>query len=271
VTSDPAALRAAALNFNQPAIDQLRAIVACLRAPEGCPWDREQTHATLRSGLLEEAYEVVAAINNADDANLREELGDLLLQSVFHAQIAAEEGRFDFDHVAREIVEKLIRRHPHVFGEESCADSDEVLRKWDDIKRAEKGSVAESALDGIPGGLPALLQAQKVQKKAAKVGFDWSEAEPVLAKIREEVAEIEAELAAGDARRIEDEVGDLLFSVVNLARKLKLDAETALHGATAKFSARFRQVESLARSRQLALDTLTLAEHHALWDEVKAR
>ena len=269
MSPDPASLRAAALDSTQPAIEQLRAIVACLRAPEGCPWDREQTHTSLRSGLLEEAYEVVAAINNADDANLREELGDLLLQSVFHAQIAAEEGRFDFDHVAREISEKLIRRHPHVFGEDHCADAAAVLVRWDEIKRAEKGGAPSSALDGIPGGLPALLLAEKVQKKAAKVGFDWSEVTPVLAKIREELAEIEAELAAGDARRLEDEVGDLLFSVVNLARKLKLDTETALHGATAKFGARFRQVESLARERHLALEKLSLAELDALWDEVK--
>jgi MazG family protein len=270
VISDPASLRAAALDSSQPAIDQLRAIVACLRAPEGCPWDREQTHATLRSGLLEEAYEVVAAINNADDANLREELGDLLLQSVFHAQIAAEEGRFDFDHVAREISEKLIRRHPHVFGDDRCADSAEVLRKWDDIKRAEKGGVVESALDGIPEGLPALLQAQKVQKKASKVGFDWTEVAPVFAKLREEIGELEAEVAGGDATRLEDELGDLLFSVVNLARKLHLDAETALHRATEKFSNRFRAVERLARERQLALDKLSLPELDALWDEVKA-
>ncbi|MGB8167951.1 MAG: nucleoside triphosphate pyrophosphohydrolase [Chthoniobacteraceae bacterium] len=271
MTSDPATLRAAALDSNQPAIDQLRAIVACLRAPEGCPWDREQTHASLRGGLLEEAYEVVEAINKADDANLREELGDLLLQSVFHAQIAAEEGRFDFDHVAREIVEKLIRRHPHVFGEDSCVDSAEVLRKWDDIKRAEKGGVAESALDHTPGGLPALLHAQKVQKKASKAGFDWTEVPPVLAKIREEITELEAELAAGHAERLEDELGDLLFSVVNLARKLHLDAETALHRATGKFSTRFRQVEALARARNLVLDKMTLPELDALWDEVKAR
>ena len=271
MTSDPASLRAAALDATQPAIEQLRAIVACLRAPEGCPWDREQTHATLRSGLLEEAYEVVDAINNADDANLREELGDLLLQSVFHAQIAAEEGRFDFDQVAREIVEKLIRRHPHVFGEDSCVDSAEVLRKWDDIKRAEKGGVSESALEGIPGGLPALLRAQKVQKKAAKVGFDWAEVAPVLAKIREELGELEAELANGHAARLEDELGDLLFSVVNLARKLHLDAETALQGATVKFSGRFRAVEKLARERALALEKLSLPELDALWDEVKLR
>ncbi len=270
MTANPAALRAAALDSTQPAIDQLRAIVACLRAPEGCPWDREQTHASLRGGLLEEAYEVVEAINNADDANLREELGDLLLQSVFHAQIAAEEGRFDFDHVAREIVEKLIRRHPHVFGQDSCADSAEVLRKWDDIKRAEKGGVAESVLDGIPGGLPALLHAQKVQKKASKAGFDWSEIPPVLAKIREEITELEAELEAGHAERLEDELGDLLFSLVNLARKLNLDAETALHRATGKFSARFRAVEKLSHERQLVLEKLSLPELDALWDEIKA-
>src|SRR5436190_5066848 len=167
-----------------PGIDQLIDIIAKLRGPGGCPWDQEQTHASLRAGLIEEAYEVVEAINTGDDANLREELGDLLLQSIFHAQIAAEEGRFTFDDVARGIAEKLIRRHPHVFGEERCADSTEVLRKWDDIKRAEKGQHATSALDGVSGGLPALLRAEKVQKKAARVGFDWSEAAPVVAKIR---------------------------------------------------------------------------------------
>src|SRR5262249_45969232 len=163
------------------------------------------------------------------------------------------------DHVAREISEKLIRRHPHVFGDATCADSAEVLVRWDEIKRAEKGNAASSALDGVPGGLPALLRAQKLQKKAAKVGFDWSEAAPVLAKIREEVAEIEAEIAAGDARRIEEEVGDLLFSVVNLARKLELDAETAMAGATEKFVARFHAVENLAQARGLALGKLSLA------------
>jgi len=253
-----------------PGIDQLIDIVAKLRGPGGCPWDREQTHSSLRGGLLEEAYEVVSAIDNADDANLREELGDLLLQSVFHAQIAHEEGRFDFDKVARGISEKLIRRHPHVFGDDRCADSAAVLKRWDEIKRIEKGGgVAESALDGVPGGLPALLHAQKVQKKAAKVGFDWAEVQPVLAKIREEVLEIEAELAGGDAQRIEEEVGDLLFSVVNLARKLHVDAETALHGATAKFIKRFHEVEALARVRGLAMGSMSLAELDTLWDEVK--
>jgi MazG family protein len=258
-----------ALDSAQPPIQQLRAIIAALRAPEGCPWDREQTHTSLRAGLIEEAYEVVEAINTGDDANLREELGDLLLQSIFHAQIAAEEGRFDFDDVARGIAEKLIRRHPHVFGEDRCADSAEVLRKWDDIKRAEKGAVATSALDGISGGLPALMRAEKVQKKAARIGFDWSEAAPVVAKIREELAEVEAELAAGAAAKIEEEIGDLLFSVVNLARKLKVDGETALQAATEKFSTRFRKVEALARERGIVLDKLSLAELDVLWDEVK--
>jgi MazG family protein len=258
-----------ALDNSQPPVQQLCAIVAALRQPDGCPWDREQTHESLRAGLIEEAYEVVEAINQKDDANFCEELGDLLLQPIFHAQIATEEGRFTFDDVARRIVEKLLRRHPHVFGEDRCADSTEVLRKWDDIKRAEKGDQATSALDGISGGLPALIRAEKVQKKAARVGFDWSEAAPVVAKIREELAEVETEVAQGATARIEEEIGDLLFSVVNLARKLKVDGETALQSATDKFSTRFRKVEALARERSIVLDKLSLAELDTLWDEVK--
>ncbi len=258
-------------NPNSPGIDRLVAIVAQLRAPDGCPWDREQTHASLRGGLLEEAYEVVSAIDNADDENLREELGDLLLQSVFHAQIAAEEGRFDFNDVARGIAEKLVRRHPHVFGKDRCADSAEVLVRWEEIKRAEKGGAApESVLDGIPGSLAALMRAQKVQKKAGKVGFDWDAAGPVIAKIREELAEVEAAMLSQNADAIEDEIGDLLFSAVNLARKLKIDAEVALHRATNKFIARFHAVEALARERSLVLENMTLAELDALWDEIKA-
>ena len=252
----------------QPGIDQLIEIVAKLRGPGGCPWDIEQTHASLRAGLLEEAHEVVAAINAGDDANLREELGDLLLQSVFHAQIARDEGRFDFDDVAREISAKLVRRHPHVFGDMHCADSAAVLQKWDEIKRAEKGGRAESVLDGISHGLPALIRAEKVQKKAARVGFDWPDATPVFSKVREELAEVES--ALGDAHRVEDEIGDVLFAAVNLARKLKIDAEVALQRATDKFSARFREVERLGRERGLVLEKLTLAELDAIWDEVKA-
>ena len=259
-----------------PGIDQLIEIVAKLRGPGGCPWDIEQTHTSLRAGLLEEAHEVVAAINAGDDANLREELGDLLLQSVFHAQIARDEGRFDFDAVAREISAKLVRRHPHVFGDMHCADSAAVLRKWDDIKRAEKGGGAQSILDGISHGLPALIRAEKVQKKAARAGFDWPDAEPVFAKVREELDEVEAEVEGrgsnveGGREEIEDEIGDVLFAAVNLARKLKVDAEVALQRATDKFSARFREVERLASARDLALETLPLADLDALWDEVKA-
>lgn len=249
-----------------PPLERLRAIVAALRGPGGCPWDMEQTHASLRAGLIEEAYEVVDAIDARDDANLREELGDLLLQVVFHAQIAAEAGRFDFDAVAHEHCEKLIRRHPHVFGDDSCADSSAVLKRWDEIKRAEKGAAPESVLDHVSGALPALTRAEKIQKRAAKVGFDWPDAKPVFSKVREELAEIES----APAEEIEEEVGDLLFAVVNLARKLHIDAETALHGATRKFSTRFRGVESLARERGLKLEAMTLAELDALWDEVKA-
>ena len=255
-----------------PGIDQLTEIVAKLRGPGGCPWDREQTHATLRGALLEEAHEVVAAIDNRDDANLREELGDLLLQSVFHAQLAAEEGRFTFDDVAREIATKLVRRHPHVFAADHCADSAAVLERWEEIKRAEKGAAPASALDGLPGGLPALMLAQKTQKKAARLGFDWPGAAPVFDKLHEEISEIRAAISDPQASGsdVEDELGDLLFTVVNLARKLHLDAETALHRGTRKFAARFRGVEQLAAARGVDLEKLALAELDALWDEVKA-
>jgi MazG family protein len=254
-----------------PPIDQLRDVVAKLRGPGGCPWDREQTHATLRGGLLEEAYEVVAAIDAGDEANLREELGDLLLQVIFHSQLAAEEGRFDFDEVAQEIADKLLRRHPHVFGAESAETSAAVLVKWDEIKRAEKGcaSAAASLLDGLPVGLPALLHAHKVQKKAAKVGFDWPDPPPILAKVREEIAELEEAIAGGSAAEVEGELGDLLFSVVNLARHLHLEAEVALSGSTEKFSSRFRAMEGLARERGLELAKMTLEEMDVLWEEVK--
>ncbi len=258
-----------------PPLDQLSEIVANLRGPGGCPWDREQTHGSLRGALLEEAYEVVAAIDAADDTNLREELGDLLLQVVFHAQLGSENGRFTFEDVARGIVEKLVRRHPHVFAAESVADSAAVLVRWDEIKRGEKAAASggapemPGALDGISAGLPALMHAAKVQKKAAKVGFDWSDPAPVLAKVREEIAEVEQAMAGGDAAALEDEIGDLLFSVVNLARKLHLDAEVALRRATEKFIRRFVQVEKIARERGLAWEQMSLVEMDAIWDEVK--
>ena len=251
-------------------LEQLLRIMARLRAPDGCPWDREQSHATLRQSVIEEAYEVAAAINTGDDANLREELGDLLLQVVFHAQMASERGDWNFDAVASGIVEKLVRRHPHVFGSENASDSAAVLTRWEEIKRAEKGTAATaSALDGVSEGLPSLMRAEKVQKKAAKVGFDWSELPPVVAKVREEIAEVEG--ALGDTEKVEEEVGDLLFAVVNLARKLKVDGEVALQRATDKFATRFREVEAVARERGLALEKMTLAEMDEIWDAVKAR
>ena len=262
-------------NLDLPGIDQLVAIVAQLRSPAGCPWDREQTHASLRASLLEEAYEVVEAIDNRDEANLREELGDLLLQSVFHAQLASEEGRFTFDQVAREISAKLVRRHPHVFAGDHCEDSVAVLARWEEIKLAEKGGSVASLLDGIPRGFPGLLQAQKTQKKASKVGFDWKEIGPVFEKLDEEIAELKAaiacpvadvEVAAAD---LEDELGDILFTVVNLARKLNLDAEVAMQRSTRKFADRFRAVEKLAGVRGLELGKLDLVGLDALWDEVK--
>jgi MazG family protein len=253
-----------------PPLDQLREIIAKLRGPGGCPWDREQTHGSLRGGLLEEAYEVVAAIDSGDDANLREELGDLLLQVVFHSQIASEEGRFTFDDAARGIAEKLIRRHPHVFGGECAADSAAVLQRWDEIKRAEKGGAApHSALDGVPTGLPALMHAEKVQKKAAKVGFDWSTAAPVIDKVREEISEVEQALTDACPGELEEELGDLFFAAVNLARKLKVEPEVALRRATEKFTRRFHQLEGLARSRGESLEKMSLSEMDALWDEVK--
>jgi MazG family protein len=249
-------------------LDQLLRIMARLRAPDGCPWDREQTHATLRVSVIEEAYEVAAAISADDDANLREELGDLLLQVVFHAQMARERGRWDFDAVATGIVQKLVRRHPHVFGSENAADSAAVLTRWEEIKREEKGVQHESVLDGISDGLPGLIRAEKIQKRAAKIGFDWSELPPVIAKVREELAEVEAALS--DPKKVEEEIGDLLFAVVNLARKLKVDGEVALQSATNKFSSRFRKIEEIARQRNLSLEKMSLAELDAIWDEVKA-
>ena len=247
----------------------VREIVARLRAPDGCPWDREQTHTSLRGSVLEEAHEVVEAINSGDVASLREELGDLLLQVLMHSQLAEEAGAFSFDDVARALAEKLIRRHPHVFGADQLPDTGAVLKRWDEIKRAEKGDAPASALAGVSKELPALMRAEKVQKKAARVGFDWPDAAPVLAKVREELAELEREIGES-SDKMEEEIGDLLFAVVNLARKLHLDSEVALQRATGKFIRRFEQLESIAAARSLSLESLTLAELDGLWDEVKA-
>jgi len=251
------------------AITELRAVVHRLRAPGGCPWDREQTHESLVPHLLEEAYEVAEAIRNGDIPHMREELGDLLLQPVLHAEIASETGGFDLDAIARELTEKLIRRHPHVFGETSVEGSEGVLKQWEQIKRTEKGSEKESILHGISHGLPALIRAQKLQKKAAKVGFDWPDVNPVLDKVREEAAEIVEAMQSGNATAISEEVGDLLFTVVNLARKLGVDAESALVAANVKFEKRFGQVETHIAAQGRRIEDCTLAEMDAVWDEIK--
>jgi tetrapyrrole methylase family protein / MazG family protein len=248
-----------------PSIDRLREIVAKLRAPDGCPWDREQTHATLKSHLLEECYELIDAIDDQDDEALLEELGDVLLQVVLHAQMATEEGRFDFDQIADRIADKLVLRHPHVFGENKLSTSDSVLRQWEAIKRSEKQD-RKSIIDGIPRTLPALAKAQKVQKKAARAGFDWPEAGDVLAKIREEISEMEV---AKDTDELSEELGDLLFSIVNFARKRSLDAEDLLQTATEKFTRRFRAIETLAAEKDIQLSALSLSELDRLWDEAK--
>ncbi len=250
-------------------IDRLREIVAKLRAPDGCPWDREQTHASLRSSLIEEAYEVCEAIDNKDDAHLREELGDLLLQVVMHAQMASETVRFDFDEIAREIADKLVRRHPHVFGENKLADSAAVLKQWDEIKRAEKGKQSESILANISHAMPALMRAEKVQKRVARVGFDWTDLHSVVEKIREEVLEVEAEIRRNEHAKLEEELGDLLFAVVNLTRKAKFDAELLLNAATNKFVERFQKLEAVVNKRAKKVGELSLTELDGIWDEIK--
>ena len=253
---------------------ELVAIMARLRGPGGCPWDREQTHATLKPYLLEETYEALEAIDAADDAELCEELGDVLLQVVFHAQIAAEEGRFDIEAVGQALVDKLIRRHPHVF-DDVCADrADEVLRRWEQIKkqeRREQGEAAPSLVAGIPKHLPALMRAQRIQARVAQQGFDWDGIEGALDKVEEEFAELREAWETGEAARVEAEFGDLLFSMVNASRFLKVDPEQALRRAVAKFERRFRALEEAVHARGEEVAALSLAALDALWDEVKAR
>ena len=243
-------------------------IVARLRAPGGCPWDREQTHESLLSALIEEAYEAAGAVRGNDTTNFREELGDLLLLVVMHAEIAREAGRFDIDGVLSDVTEKLIRRHPHVFGESDARDSGAVLKQWESIKRAEKAS--GHYLDDLPAALPALMRAQKAQAKAARVNFDWTEVHDVIAKIEEELSETKQVIvAAANEQAIEDEIGDLLFAVVNLARKCKLEAEMALQAATDKFIARFNRLENELQSRGKRLGDADLAELDEIWNEIK--
>ena len=252
-------------------ITHLREIVFKLRGPDGCPWDREQTAASLKPSFLEEIYEVIDTIDRQDQNHLREELGDLLLHIIFQADIASDAGYFNFDDVLVEICEKLIRRHPHVFGAEKMTDTAAVLKQWEEIKLAEKGGGAKqkSLLSDVPSSFPALMRAAKLQSKAAKVGFDWPTAEPVFAKLDEEVAELREAIADNDATQMENELGDVLFTAVNLARKLKIDPELVLQRASNKFTTRFSRVEQLAEAKNEDLKSLSLEQLDELWNTAK--
>ncbi|MBY6038520.1 nucleoside triphosphate pyrophosphohydrolase [Fictibacillus nanhaiensis] len=244
----------------------LKQVIEKLRGPGGCPWDQKQTHVSLKKYLIEEAYEVLDAIDEEDDEALAEELGDVLLQVLLHAEIGEEEGFFSMDDVISTLTEKMIRRHPHVFGDTSAADADEVVANWDAIKAQESGKEdRESLLDGVPKGIPAIQKAYLFQKKAAKVGFDWKEAEPVYDKILEELKEFQD--AEGEEQL--KELGDLLFSVVNLARFYKIDPEEALNATNKKFYKRFRYIESALKEKNLSFEDVTLEEMDRFWNEAK--
>jgi MazG family protein len=243
-------------------------IVARLRAPRGCPWDREQTNESLLPATIEEAYEVAEAARSKNDDHFREELGDLLLLAVMHAEIAREANRFNIDDVISEVTEKLIRRHPHVFGESDARDSGAVLKQWEAIKREEKKDDVHY-LASLPKALPALQRAQKAQGKVARVNFDWTNLDDVIAKVEEELGELKEAINGENREAIEDEVGDLLFAVVNLARKCKLDAETALQAATDKFVRRFNLLEDELMARGKKLGDVDLAELDQIWNNVK--
>ena len=258
-------------------IDRLIAIMAQLRSTEGgCPWDLEQSFATIAPYTIEEAYEVADAIEQRDMAGLKDELGDLLFQVVFHGRMAEEQGLFGFADIADASSEKMIRRHPHVFGDAATvANAADQVAHWETLKAAERASQGKdkraSALDGVTAGLPALTRAIKIQNRAARVGFDWAEPAPILDKIEEEIGELRAELDSGASiDRIEDDLGDLFFALANLARRLDLDAEGALRRATAKFERRFHGMEALAAAAGNTLDGQTLEALDALWDRVKA-
>ena len=256
-------------------IDRLLAIMTMLRdSAHGCPWDREQTFATIAPYTIEEAYEVADAIEQADMAALKDELGDLLFQVVFHAEMAREQGDFDFEAVAEAIGDKMVRRHPHVFADAVIADAEAQTLAWEATKQAERSAKAEDAsvLDGVARTLPPMTRAVKLQKRAARVGFDWDDLKDVIAKIEEEMAEIAAEIAtAGAQERLEDEMGDVLFACVNLARKLNIDPEVALRRANGKFERRFRHIETRLGAVGRRPEGATLAEMEALWIEAKLR
>ena len=267
--------------MSKRSFEEVVQLMARLRAPDGCPWDREQTHRSLRTYLLEETYEVLDAIERDDAEALKDELGDLLLQVIFHAQMAQEQGRFGIDEVLTGLHEKLVRRHPHVFGEkrqagvpapltDSPTTPEQVVHNWEALKAAERNN-RSSALEGVSEHVPALLEAYQLTRKAAQVGFDWEKPEDVLAKLDEEIGEVRKELAAGETGRVEEELGDLLFVVVNLARKLKVDPEVALRRANRKFVERFRRIESELARQGKRPENSTLEEMDALWERAKQK
>jgi len=248
-------------------IARLLQIMARLRGPDGCPWDREQTHQSIRHNLIEECYEVLDALDSGKMDDFRDELGDLLLQVVFHAQMARDAGRFDFEDVAKSISEKLVRRHPHVFGQQTAKDSLAVLAQWEAIKKQEKN--ATSIVAELPKHLPALLKADKVQRKVARVGFDWKDVDGVLAKVEEELREVKHALAGGNRAEFEEELGDLLFAAVNLARFEGLQAEELLNRTIRKFTDRFQKVEREIHRRGKRLEDSTMDELDAIWESTK--
>ena len=254
-------------------VEQLLQIMARLRDPQqGCAWDLKQTFDTIAPYTVEEAFEVAEAIAERDWTELREELGDLLLQVVFHSRMAEEQGLFDFGQVVKVLNDKLVRRHPHVFGDQQGASIEQIKTTWEQIKAEEreaKGRDHGSALDGVPAGLPALQRATKLQKKASKVGFDWSHQDGVMGQLEAELGELREAMASGDGQAMEDELGDVLFTVINLSRHLKIDADLALRRASDKFARRFRQVEQLAREQGVVLADQDEALLDALWREAK--
>lgn len=250
--------------------EDLKRIIDILRGEGGCPWDMEQTHESLKSGTLEEAYEVIEAIDNQDTDNLKEELGDLLLHIVFHSKIAQELEKFNLDEVIQGICEKLIRRHPHVFLDEKAETSDQVKLQWEELKKTEKQySSFGHKLESVPKAMPALLRAYKVQKKAAEIGFDFPDYTQAFLKIFEELKEFEEALKSGDRSAIEDEYGDILFSIVNISRFFELNPEISLTNAIEKFINRFKGIEEMAQSKGFELDKLSIIEMDQLWDEFK--
>jgi MazG family protein len=249
-------------------LEKLMALMGRLRGPEGCPWDREQTMRSLRPFILEEAYELVEAINGGETKSIREELGDLLLEVVFVNQIAAERKLFGMDEVIRGIHDKLVRRHPHVFETERVSTADKALERWEQIKEREKEK-RSSVLDGVPRSLAALARAQKISSRAAKAGFDWKSAEEVKAKVAEEVEELNKAVASGSSAAVEEEMGDILFALVNLARHLDVDAEVALSAAIEKFGERFRYLESALQAQGRSVSDADMEELDRLWEEAK--